>query len=115
MIVDKIEFVTRKIDRDGVKRFHFEDGTKVEAYKHGEGVGVDVMFRVSQIDVDCGLSEGQASNLTRVTFHWFPSATELRQIADMLDQSQVKTFDLLGHGWKHGTRPYNGTEISQFV
>jgi len=43
---------------------------------------------------------------------WVQSEEELRRIADFMDQSNSKTFELVGHGWE-GDRPYH--KLEEFV
>ena len=79
------------IKREG-GNFHLPD-RKVKAYRKGDGFGVMVFFEQSPIDTDFG------------EFVWCPTAKELDRLNKMLDQSDKKTYDLIGHGWG-GERPY---------
>jgi hypothetical protein len=82
---------------DLVKRqggyFHKWNGEKVKAVYPKQGYCVMVFFEESLIDTDFK------------EFVWCPSAQELRRLADLLDESDKLTYDMLGHGWA-GERPY---------
>jgi hypothetical protein len=67
--------------------FHYMNGKRVKAYYPKRGYWVMIFFEDSPIDMDF---------CEKV---WCPSADELRRVADMLDESDRKTFDILGHGW----------------
>jgi len=41
-----------------------------------------------------------------------PSAEELRRLADLMNQSDSKTFELVGHGWEE-ERPNH--KLEEFV
>ena len=43
---------------------------------------------------------------------WVPSVEELRRFADLMNQSDSKTFELVGHGWE-GERLYH--KLEEFV
>ena len=77
--------------------FHYMNGKQVKAYYPKRGYCVMVFFEDSPIDTDFN------ENV------WCPSAKELRRVADMLDESDKLTYDMVGHGWG-GERPYHRLE-----
>jgi len=91
VIVKRMDVILRK---DGL--FH-TNGKKVKAWYPKEGYVVMVFFENSAIDKD--FEEDV----------WVPKAEELRRIADLMDRSDRKTFELLGHGWE-GSRPFHMLE-----
>ena len=87
------------VKRDG-GYFHLFNGKRVKAYYPRRGYAVMIFYEESPIDIDFGEKV------------WVPSAMELRRLADLMDQSDSKTFDLLGHGWE-GERPFH--KLEEFV
>jgi hypothetical protein len=93
--------------------FHLKD-RQVKAVHHGDGYGVDVVFKVSPLDVDFGLDPALYEKLKDVELHWFPSEKELKDIRKNLDESNEKTWKLRGgKGWTNGPRPY--VKLHEFV
>ena len=100
---------------DIVKReggyFHLFD-RKVKAVRKGDGYGVDVVFEASQLDCDLGnLPQENFSVLsaTNQEFHFFITASHLKRIECLMDESDRLTFEMLGHGWE-GERPFHMLE-----
>lgn len=77
--------------------FFHTDVKKVKAWYPQKGHVVMIFFENSQIDKDF------EENV------WVPKADELRRIADLMDESDRRTFKLLGHGWE-GSRPFHMLE-----
>jgi len=80
--------------------FHYMNGKRVKAYYPRKGYVAIIFFEESPIDSDFGENA------------WVPTAAELRRLADLMDESDRLTFDLLGHGWD-GERPYH--KLEEFV
>lgn len=95
MKVKRMELVKRE---NGF--FHYMNGKRVKAMYPRRGYAVMIFYEESPIDSDFGEK------------CWVPSAEELRRLADLMNESDRLTFDLLGHGWD-GTRPYH--KLEEFV
>jgi hypothetical protein len=81
--------------------FFHHQGRKIKAYYPRRGYAVMVFLEPSPIDKDFE------------TFVWVPSAKELKDLLRKMDESDRKTYDLLGRGWDHGPRPY--LKVSDFM
>jgi hypothetical protein len=95
MKVKRMEVVKRD---DGY--FHYMNGKRVKAYYPKRGYAVMIVYEESPVDLDFGEKV------------WFPTAEELRRLADLMDESDKLTYELLGHGWE-GKRPYH--KLEEFV
>ncbi len=87
MRVKKIAVILRK---DGF--FHY-DSRLIKATYPNQGYGVMVFLEPSPIDKDFEACV------------WVPTAQELQQIQEALDESDDLTHELIGHGW-NGKRPF---------
>lgn len=95
MRVKRMDVIRRK---DGF--FHKVNGVKVKAVYPKQGYVVMVVFENSPIDQDF------EENI------WVPSINDLKRIANLMDESDRLTFELLGHGWD-GERPFH--KLEEFI
>ena len=106
MRVKRIDIVKRE---DGY--FHLSD-RKVKAVRKGDGYGVDVVFEASPLDCDLGNLPKETLSILSATnqeFHFFITASDLKRIECLMDESERLTFEMLGHGWE-GERPFHMLE-----
>lgn len=117
MILEAIVLVKRKdgyfyLDRRGVYKVYKKDFAlkrmRVPAVYKGNGYGVALFFRESQVDRDFGRlvwfpDHGHVVDLYRLS-------DELKKLAIDLtgafQESDELTFRMLGRGWNAGPRPY---------
>jgi len=86
--------------------YFYYNGQKIKAHHHGDGYGVDMILEVSPLDVDFGLPPELYEALQGVEFHLFINYEEYEDIGRKLKESDELTYQLLGHGWASGPRPY---------
>jgi hypothetical protein len=108
MILERTQYVLRK---DGY--FHLKD-RKVKAVHPGDGYAVDMVFKVSPLDVDFGLDPKTYEELKGKELHFFISVNEHQEIGRKMKESDEKTWKLRGgKGWTNGPRPY--VKLHEFV
>ena len=102
MRVRGISLVLRK---DGF--FELDDGRRIPAVHPGNGYGVVMVCKPSQLDVDFGLPDIVYKILKEynVVFYVFLEADHLEELQHKFKKSDELTHDLLGHGWA-GRRPF---------
>ena len=92
--------------------FHFKDRL-IPAIRRGSGYGVLVIFEPSPLDVDMGgLSKlvYKILKFANAKFHFFISSKEYKELGHKLEETDPLTYNLIGHGWDHGPRPYQPSQ-----